>query len=178
MGTLWQDIRQGCRQLRKTLSFTAVAVISLALGLGANTAIFTLIDALLLKPLPRVTDPQQPVLATDHGWPALSYALYEHLRNGSQSLSGLFASSWIYRHRMIVTGSGAVEAEPVQAQAVSGSFFSVLGTPAVLGRTLTPNDDRPGDPQAVAVISYDFWHRRFGQEGAVRIGCLVVLRYE
>ncbi len=174
MGTLWQDIRYGIRMLRKNPGFTFVAVLTLALGIGANTAIFSLIDALLLKPLPGVQDPQQLVLVTDNGWASLPYPLYAHLHDSSQSLSGLFASSGVRKGKMKVTGSGEVKAESVWSQPVSGNFFSVLGTPAALGRMLTPNDDRAGDPQSVAVISFDFWRRRFGQDPAV-IGKTVML---
>ncbi len=167
MTTLWQDIRYGFRMLARNPGFTAVAVLTLALGIGANTAIFSLIDALLLKALPGVKDPQRLVLVTDNGWPSLSYPLYEHLREADQSLSGLFVSPGIDKRRMMVTGSGAVEAEQISTQPVSGNFFSVLGASAVLGRMLTPSDDRPGDPQPVAVLSYDFWQRRFGRDPAV-----------
>ncbi|MCL5278580.1 MAG: ABC transporter permease [Planctomycetes bacterium] len=174
MATLWQDIRYGLRMLGRNPGFTAVAVVTLALGIGANTAIFTLIDALLLKPLPGVQDPQQLVLVTDNGWASLPYPLYEHLHNSSQSLLGLFASSGVSKRKMKVTGSEEVKAESVWNQPVSGNFFSVLGAPAVLGRMLTANDDRPGAPQPVAVISYDFWRRRFGQDPAV-IGKIITL---
>lgn len=174
MGALWQDIRYGFRMLAKSPGFTTVAVLTLALGIGANTAIFSLINALLLKSLPGVKDPQQLVLVTDNGWPSLSYPLYEHLRDGSQSLSGLFASSWVGKRKLRVVGSGALNVESVWTQAVSGSFFSVLGAQAALGRMMMPDDDRPGDPRPVAVISHDFWRRRFGQDPAV-IGKTVTL---
>jgi predicted permease len=151
-----------------------VAVLTLALAIGANTAIFTMINALLLKSLPGVRDPHQLVLITDNGRSNLSYPLYEHLRDGNQSLSGLFATAGVGKRRMRATGAGAVETESVWAQAVSGSFFSVLGVTAVRGRTLMPNDDRPGDPQPVAMISYDFWLRRFGRDPAV-IGTTIAL---
>jgi predicted permease len=169
MGTLWQDIRYGVRMLRKSPGFTAVAVLTLALGIGANTAIFSLINALLLKSLPGVKDPQQLVLVTVRPWPFLSYPQYERLCNANQSLSGLFAHSGRdVKYRMRVAGSDGADAEWVWAPPVSGNFFSVLGVPALLGRTLTPDDDHPSDPQAVAVISYDFWRRRFGQDpGAI-----------
>ncbi|UCD49718.1 MAG: ABC transporter permease, partial [Phycisphaerales bacterium] len=174
MGTLRQDIRHGVRVLRNSPGFTTVAVLTLALGIGANTAIFSLINALLLKSLPGVEAPHQLVLVTDNGWPNLSYPLYEYLRDGSRSLSGLFVSPYIDKLRMRVPGSGAVEAERVWNQAVSGNFFSVLGVSAALGRTLTPNDDRPGDPQPVAVISHDLWRRRFGEDPEV-IGKTITL---
>lgn len=174
MGTLWHDIRYGVRTLTKSPGSTVVAVLTLALAIGANTAIFSLTNALLLKSLPGVKDPQQLVLVTDNGWPSLSYPLYEHLCDGNKSLSGLFVSPSVGKRMMTVPGSGAEEAEPVWNQAVSGDFFSVLGVSAALGRTLTPNDDRPGDPQPVAVISYDFWVRRFGQDPEV-VGKVVTL---
>ncbi len=174
MRTLWQDTRYGVRMLAKNPGFTVVAILILGLGIGANTAVFSLIDALLLKPLRGVKEPQQLVLVTDNGWPSLSYPLYEHLCDGRQSFSGLFASSGIGKRKMRVVDSGAAKAEPVWSQAVSGNFFSILGAPAALGRTLTPNDDRPGAAQPVAVISYDFWRRRFGQDPAV-IGKIVAL---
>jgi predicted permease len=174
MHTLGQDIRYGVRTLRKNPGFTTVAVLTLALGIGANTSIFSLINALLLRALPQVKDPQELVLVTDNGWPSLGYPLYAHLRDGSQSLSGLFASPGVGKHRMRIVGSDAVEAERVSAQGVSGNFFSVLGVSADRGRTLTPEDDRPGAPQPVAVISYDFWRRRFGRDPAV-LGKVVTL---
>ncbi len=167
MTTAWQDLRYGVRMLRKNPGFTAVAVLTLALGIGANTAIFSLIDALLLKSLPGVKDPQQLALVTVNRWPNLSYPLYEHLRDNSQSFAGLFASADINKRTLRVVGSGAVEEVPVWNQAVSGNFFSVLGARAILGRTLTPDDDRAGAPEPVAVLSYDFWERRFGRDPAV-----------
>jgi predicted permease len=167
MGALWQDIRYGMRMLRKYPGFTTVAVLTLALGIGANTAVFTLADALLLKSLPGVQNAQRLVLVTDNGWPASSYPLYERLRDDSRSLSGLFTAAGIDRRKMMVAGSGTGEEEPVWAQAVSGDFFGVLGVSAALGRVLTPNDDRPGDPHPVAVISHGLWQRRFRLDPAV-----------
>ena len=175
METLWQDIRYGFRMLARSPGFAVVAVLTLALGIGANTAIFTLIDALLLKSLPAVKDPQQLVQVTVRSWFCLSYSQYEHLCTANQSLSGLFAhAAQDFERRVRVAGSDAADAEWVWAPPVSGNFFSVLGVSAILGRTLTPEDDRPGDPQAVAVISYDFWSRRFGQDPGV-IGKIITL---
>jgi predicted permease len=160
--------------LRKNPGFTAVAALTLALGIGANTAIFTMIDALLLKSLPGVIEPQQLVLVKDGGEYCLPYVLYEWLHDRSQSFSGLFSAAWPDRRRVAVVGQGAGEVEPVQAQAVSGNFFEVLGVPATLGRTLTPNDDSPGRPQAVVTLSYSFWQRRFGLDPTV-IGRVITL---
>ena len=158
--------------LRKNPGFTAVAVVTLALGIGANTAIFSLINALLLRSLPGVKDPQQLVLVTDKGAGSHSYTLYERLHDRSQSLSGVFAVAG--PRKMTIVGQHAAGPESVQAQAVSGNFFDVLGVPAALGRTLTANDDLRGRPQAVVVLSYNFWQRRFGLNPAV-IGTTITL---
>jgi predicted permease len=166
MSNLINEIKYALRQLRNHPGFTTVAVLILALGIGANTAIFTLINTLLFKSLP-VKDPQQLVLVTDGGNSSFGYPLYERLRDGGESFSGMYAATGLDRRSMIVTGAGAVEPESVFARAVSGNFFSVLGVPSALGRTLSPNDDSVGDPQAVAVISYSFWQRRFGLDPKV-----------
>ena len=174
MTTLWQDLRYGVRMLGRYPGFATVAVLTLALGIGANTAIFTLINALLLKSLPGVKDPQQLVLVTDRGSYSHPYVLYDWLHDRSQSFSGLFSVGWPEKRRASVIGQGAAQAEPVQAQAVSGNFFDVLGVRAALGRTLTPNDDLPGQPQAVVVISHSFWRRRFALDPAA-IGTAITL---
>ncbi len=166
------DLKFAFRQLLKNPGFTAVAVLVLALGIGANTAIFTVINTVLLRSLP-VKNPDElvQVLVTGlSGQPnyTFSYPFYERLREGGRSLSGLFAAGGVGREdRMIVPNGGNAEVEFVRAQAVSGNFFSVLGVPALLGRTITDTDDRPGNPQAVAVISHSFWQRRFGGDASV-----------
>ncbi len=174
MGTFLNDIKYGIRQLLKNPGFTAVAVLTLALGIGANTAIFTLINTLLLRPLPVVKDPQQLVLVTDGGNASLGYPLYERFVDGSRSFSGLFAATGISNRSMGITIASGTPTEPVQAQAVSGNFFSVLGVTAAVGRTLTLNDDRAGNAQAVAVISHSFWQRRFALDPAI-IGERIIL---
>lgn len=173
MTTLINDIKYAFRQLRNHPGFTTVVVLMLALGIGANTAIFTLINTLLLKSLP-VKDPQQLVLVTDGGSTNFGYPLYERLRDGGESFSGMFAANGISKRSMIVTGASGTEAEPVWTRAVSGNFFSVLGVSAAAGRTLMLNDDRAGNAQAVAVISHSFWQRRFGLDPAV-IGKRIIL---
>src|SRR6266542_3702308 len=166
------DLKFAFRQLLKNPGFTAVAVLTLALGIGANTAIFTVINTVLLRSLP-VKNPDElvQVLVTGlSGQPnyTFSYPFYERLRDGGRSLSGLFAAGGVGREdRLIVPNGGNAEVEFVRAQAVSGNFFSVLGVPALLGRTITDTDDRPGNPQAVAVISHSFWQRRFGGDASV-----------
>jgi predicted permease len=176
---LWRDLRYGARMLRKSPGFTVVVVLSLALGIGANTAIFSLINAVLLKKLP-VLNPEQLVLVTinDHGSSEVnfSYPLYEQFRDRTQSLSGIIASDGVGRLRMVVNEPGAGgQTELVQAENVSGNFFSVLGINAIRGRTLTAEDDRAGNPHSVAVISYEFWKRRFGLDPVV-IGKNIMLK--
>lgn len=165
-----QDLRFGIRMLLKSKGFTAVAVLSLALGIGANTAIFSLIDALLLRKLP-VVEPQQLTLFTiagEQSEDSFSYPLYQQLRDRSRSFSGVIAAAGSNRMRMTVSESeSGAQVESARGQMVSGNFFSALGVNAALGRTLIEDDDRDGDQHAVAVISYSFWQRRFGGGPAV-----------
>jgi predicted permease len=165
------DLRYAFRQLLKNPAFTGVAVLTLALGIGANTAIFSLINAVLFKILP-VRNPEQLVSFTiagprgiDHSF---SYPLFEQFRDRNHVFSGVFASGGTGRLRMIVSEPGTTgDSESVQAEKVSGNFFSALGINAVAGRTLTDDDDRAGKPNPVAVISYPFWQRRFGLDPSV-----------
>jgi predicted permease len=170
--TLIQDVRYGARMLRKNPGFTAVAVLTLALGIGANTAIFTVINSVLLRSLP-VRNPDKLVQivvrskSSQSGY-TFSYPFYEQLRDGGRSLSELFAAGGVGQSdRLLVPNGGNAETEFVRAQPVSGNFFSVLGVPAILGRTITAEDDRAGNPQTVTVISYSFWQRRFGGDPSV-----------
>ena len=164
------DLKFAFRQLLKNPGFTTVAVLTLALGIGANTAIFTVINTLLLRPLP-VEKPEQLVLLPNVGSKGrdevFSYPLYRELRDGTHSLSGLFAAGGPGRQRILAGAPGDVEAEPIIGQAVSGNFFSVLGVSALIGRTLTADDDQAGNPQPVAVISHGFWQRRFGADPSI-----------
>jgi predicted permease len=166
---LMQDLRYGLRTLRKSPGFTAVAALSLALGIGANTAIFSLINALMLRPLP-VKNAQELALFSiarpsraDHG---LNYTTYEMFRDGNQSFTGVIAADHGWRARLLVNEPGA-GVESVQEQRVSGNFFSVLGVNAVVGRTLIEADDNPSNSEPGAVISYEYWRRRFGLDPQV-----------
>lgn len=167
-----QDLRFGVRMLVKHKGLTVAAVFTLAIGIGANTAIFSLIDALLLKSLP-VKDAQQLVLfsivrpgGTDV---TFSYPLIERFARDTRSFTGIIASNAGDRLRLSVAQAdgSAGEIEWVQADQVSGNYFPVLGVNAVAGRALDQDDDRASDPQPVAIISYDFWQRRFGKEPSV-----------
>ncbi len=166
MQTLLSDLRYGLRMLAKSPGFTAVAMLTLALAIGANTAIFSLVDAFLLKRLP-VKSPEQLVFVdrisakggTQDDFP---YPTFEQFRDHNQSFSGLFA--WDDSN-VAVTADGQLAIVP--GDFVSGAYFSVLGVDAILGRTFTPDDDQPGR-KPVAVISYSYWQRQFaGNPAAV-----------
>jgi predicted permease len=166
---MFQDLRFGIRLLLKHKGFTVVAVLSLALGVGANTAIFSLINAALLKTLP-VKDPQQLVFFMVAGPQGMgtgfSYPHLEQFNRHNRSFTGITAASAAGRIRLAEPGAGG-QVELVQAARVSGNFFSELGVGAVAGRTLTEADDSPAGAQPVAVISYNFWKRRFGLDPGV-----------
>ncbi len=166
---MFQDLRYGVRMLLKHKGFTAVAVLSLALGIGANTAIFSLINALMLKMLP-VKDAQELVLfkVTSPSMPSgggynSNYPLYEMYRDRNQSFSGIATGANVGRARFLVNAPGA-EPESVQQQRVSGNFFSVLGANPIIGRALTETDDNAANTQPGAVISHEYWQRRFGAD--------------
>jgi predicted permease len=177
MQTLWQDLRYGVRMLLKSKTFTIVAVFSLALGIGANTAIFSLIDAVLLKLLP-VEQPEQLYLIQNIGprsqfGNAPPYPCFEQFRERAQSFTGLAAFTR-QSPKLRIDG----QLEEVSGQLVSGNYFSLLGVRAALGRTLGSADDtvpgRGGPDGLVAVISHNYWTRRFGRNPAV-IGKVVQL---
>ena len=154
------DLRDAFRAFRATPIVTAVAMLSLALGIGANTAIFSLINALILRSLP-VRNPAQLVqLMTAEGRPSWSNPLWEQIRDRDRQL---FAGAFAYSTPRFNLASGG-ETQFVSGVMASGEFFDVLGVPAFLGRTFSAADDtRGGGPDGpVAVISYNFWQRHFG----------------
>jgi predicted permease len=155
--TLIQDLRYGFRTLRKSPGFTATAVLSLSLGLGANTTIFSIFDALLFRPLP-VASPEELVLATQRMDDRHSLMLSNRQREafvGSETLAGICAS----RHsRLRVTISG--EAQLADVMLAGGDCFSLLGVSAFVGRTITAADEQAAQP--VAVLNYGYWQRHFG----------------
>jgi predicted permease len=181
-----QDLRYGARMLAKHPGITLVVVLSLALGIGANTVVFSLLDAVLLKTLP-VKQPEQLILfrwlsgdktiwsgiSTEENFDrdqptglqtgtSFSYPAFEHFRAHNQSLLNTFAFRFLGQMNVSVDG----QAETVSGQAVSGNYFAGLELPALLGRTLTNDDDKAGAEPA-AVISYRYWQRRFGGNPAV-----------
>ncbi len=166
MDALFQDVRYSWRTLRQSPVFTTVAVLTLALGIGANAAIFQLIDAVRLRVLP-VRDPDELLeIDLDHqGWfaghlegryPILTNPLFEQIRENQHAFSGVFA--W---GTDLFNLSRGGEARFAQGLWVSGEYFNVLEARPHLGRLLGPADDRKGCP-AVAVISHAFWQREFG----------------
>lgn len=158
---VWLDARYALRMLRKNPGFTAIVVITLALGIGVNTAIFSLVDGILLRPLPYEQPDRlvriihsQPQLGLDT-W-GLSQASFTALRDNTHSLEAVAAYSTSGSN---LTGDG--EPERVSIGNVSADFFKVLGLPPVLGRAFRPGEDTPGN-NGVCVISFGFWQRRFG----------------
>src|SRR6266498_1482055 len=168
---MFQDLRYGARMLLKNKMFTLVAALSLALGIGANTAIFSLINAMMLRTLP-VKDAQElavfSVVRAQGPDYLLNYPLYEMIRDRNQSFTGVIVTGNVGRARVMASEPGSGGAvEPAQKQEVSGNFFSVLGVGAVVGRTLTEADDNSATAEPAAVISYGFWQRRFGLDPGV-----------
>jgi predicted permease len=173
MRTLWQDIRFAARMLAKRPGFTLVAVLTLALGIGANTAIFTVINAVMLRALP-VPNPQQLVTIGDpsmvHSWSIgtprtdiFSFPLYRELRDHNEAFSSLLATSRL-DNLQITIGTGP---EPVSGRVVTGNYFDTLGVQALLGRIFTAEEDRKPASDPVAVISYGYWQRRFSGDPSV-----------
>jgi len=159
---LWQDVRYALRTMRRTPGFTAVAVLSLALGIGANTAIFSLINTLMLRPLP-VREPRQLVelLNIYPGDPRLnffSWQSYQHFRDHNHVFSALIGGA---ASRFTLRGEG-LASETVNGQYVVGDFFSVLGVKPAIGRLIGPEDG-----SAVAVVSWSYWKDRFNLAPAI-----------
>src|SRR5215475_905269 len=154
---LWQDLRYGARMLVKQPGFTLIAVLTLSLGIGANTAIFSLLDALLLKTLP-VRQPEQLVFVEGLGF-AYPDPVFPELSEKNSSFAGMFSFN-----RKEMTVSDGKQAERVIGELVSGNFFNVLGVGAHLGRVFSDVDDQTPGGHLVTVISYNYWRRRFGAD--------------
>ena len=177
MTKILQDLRGGYRLMWKSPGFTAVAVLSLALGIGANSAIFSVVSAVLFRPLP-VKDPKQLVsLYSGFGsqrttFGPFSYADYVDFAEKTDVFSGLVAH---FQDSMILGESD--QAIPVQAAVVTGNYFSTLGVEAVRGRTFTAEEDKVKGANPVAVLSYGLWQKRFGGDPNV-IGTSVKLKQQ
>jgi len=163
MGTLWQDLRYGLRMLLKNPGFTAVAALALALGIGANTAIFSVVNALLLRPLPfehldRIVRLWEKVPSQGMERNEASVANYLDWR-GQQSV---FEHLGLYRW-WSVNLTGVDAPERVQGFLISANLFDVLGVKPALGRGFLPEEEQPGRDR-VAILSHGFWQRRFGSD--------------
>jgi len=176
---LLQDLRFAARTFTKSPAFVAVAVLSLALGIGANTAIFTLTDQLLLRLLP-VRDPGQLVLLSaigqhygnNMGWNRISYPMYRDFRDRNQVFSSMFCMREV---DMSVSYGGRTER--ISGELVSGNYFPVLGVGPALGRLFTAEDDKVQNGQPVAVLSFGYWQRRFARDPGVIGRKLVINGY-
>ena len=170
------DLRYGLRQLRRNPGFTAVAVLTLALGIGANTAIFTLVDAIMLKSLPVVNPGQLYSLGTANrccvqaglqgNWGLYSYDLYKLFRDHTPDFSQLAGFQAGLSNLSVRRRGASGAAEPYQGEFVSGNYFSMFGVRAYAGRTIIPADDEPNAPP-VAVMSYRTWQQQFGFDTSV-----------
>ncbi len=176
MNGFLQDLRYGFRMLRKSPGFAAVAVLTLALGIGANTAIFSVINAVLLRPLP-VRDPQRLAIVGDParvhslstGSPRsdlLSVPMYRELQRQQDAFESLAATSYLGPASMVSFDQAGQTTTPerVAARMVSGNFFSVLGIDAVQGRVFREEADGPPGSAPVVVISYAYWRRQFNRD--------------
>jgi len=176
LGDLRQDVSYALRTLRRNIGFTSVIVGALALGIGANTAIFTLIDAVVVRALP-VQHPERLVAIGDAGNPEshgrgtpntelLSYPLYLDIRQQSRSFTDVLASGPSGRLDVRVDAASA-ELEHPRGRFVSGNFFAVLGVPARAGRTFDASADAVAGASPVTTISYGYWTRRFHNDPSV-----------
>src|SRR5882724_2378365 len=177
MTNLIQDLRFAFRTLLKAPVFTTVAILSLAFGIGANSAIFSLLDQILLRALP-VHEPERLVLmsarggshsGSNSGSRVMSYPTYRDFRDKAQVFDGLIA-------RRAVTGSIGLkgQVERVRAEMVSGNYFQVLGVGPAAGRLLLPEDDVKLNGHPVAVLAYDYWQSRFAGDPSVLNQTIVV----
>jgi len=179
MGEIVRDVRYAARVLAKNPVFTVIAVLTLALGIGANTAIFTLLDQVLLRLLP-VKQPQQLALLTMRGnhygnnWGgnAISYPMFRDFQDHNEVFTGMFCR---FPTRVSLTFNG--QAERVEAELVSGTYFNVLGVTTILGRTFTPEEDRAPEGAPLIVLSYNYWRQRFGGDPGVLGKTLSINKY-
>ncbi len=165
--TLWQDIRYGLRMLRKSPGFTAIAVLTLALGIGANTAIFSVVDSFLLRPLPVKDSGQITVLARQQKntvlSPLFSYPEYEDLRQqGSSEFSDMLAYR-MGRDGLSVNG----HADRIISSFVTGNYFTMLGLKPFLGRMILSSEGQTAGADPVIVLGYDYWRTHFGSDPSV-----------
>ena len=163
------DLTFALRSFRKSPVFTAVAVLSLALGIGANTAIFSLLDQILLRLLP-VKNPQELVLLSMKGFHyggnwggnALSFPMYRDFKANNKVFTEMFCR---FPYRVSLGYNG--QTERIAGELVSGTYFPVLGVGAAIGRTFTPDEDRIPNGHPVVMLSYDYWKTRFAGDPSI-----------
>ena len=164
---LWADTRYALRRLRSSPGFTCIALLTLALGIGANTGIFTLLNAVLLKSLP-VPDPEQLFIVKRSSHEAdksrFSYLFFDQVRRQMPETASIAAMGWPDN---FYVSTGSEQPQPTQGQLVSGNYFQVFETYPVIGRLLTLADDEKIGGSPVAVVSYDYWRLQFGADPAV-----------
>jgi putative ABC transport system permease protein len=166
MQTLWQDVRYGLRMLTRSPGFTVIGVVVLALGIGANTAIFSVADAFLLKPLPfpqldRLVAVLEQAPNQTLDTTSVSPANFQDWKKQAHSFEPLAASAWDE-----VNLSGAGTPEKVQGFLVTANFFETVGVKPLLGRAFLPEEEQPGHDQAV-LLSYGLWQRHFGADPSI-----------
>jgi putative ABC transport system permease protein len=174
MGSLLQDLRYAARTLRQSPGFTAVAALTLALGIGANTTVYTTVRAFLLDPFPALPDPERLVRIVEvppqrDSWAAeVSPGTLAAFRRGSRTLTEIAASRWWTASvgDPAPGGSGRAEPEAVTGFRTTANYFRALGVRPLLGRGFLPGEDRPGH-DAVAVLSHSLWKRRFAADPRV-----------
>ncbi len=167
LDSLWADTKYALRRLRASSGFTIITLLTLALGTGANTGIFTLVDAVLLKSLP-VPNPEQLFIVKQSDHPAdksrFPYPFFDHLRRQLPDTASIAATSW---PDDFYVSMAKTQPQPTEGQLVSGNYFQVFETYPVLGRLLVPADDDKVGGSPVAVISYGYWQRQFGADPGV-----------
>ena len=169
---LWQDLRYGTRALMKKPGFTLIAVLTLALGVGANTAILSVINGLILRPLPvekpgELVAPFWGAKKEAEVWGGLSYANYVDLRERNQTLSGLLVWSLISAGVSSDAGGDNARAEVIWGELVSANYFDTLGVNLELGRGFLPEEERAQGTHPVVVISHSLWRQRFDADAAI-----------
>ena len=174
MGTLFQDIRYGLRVLAKRPGFTITAVLTLALGIGLNTAIFSLYNGVLLRPLP-ARDPERLVnlhsaIRGEPGTGIFSYPAYVFYRDRNTSFSDVAA----YAGGRVLLAAGGAAPELLHVQMVSANFFDMLGASPTLGRSFSPEEDKTPGSHPVVMLNYNVWQRRFGGDAGL-IGRTITL---
>ena len=167
--TTLQDLRFAIRVLLRTPVYTVVLVLTLAIGIGANTAIFSLVDAVLIKMLP-VQNPEQLLAINTYSQRGeqtnFSYPLFQQLRDNTHTFTGVFAAI-DGTTNMEIVGPGSAQSLKGEVQLVSGEYFPVLGVNALIGRTLSVEDNRVPGAHPVAVISYSFWRTKLGADSSI-----------